>query len=307
MVASRSKKHIEQLYISGMRGRIMRMPAPKGKAKKSEILLLYGQHASLERMAGIAEFLNVYGAITVPDLPGFGGMDSFYKVGSKPTLDNYADYLAALIKLHYKNKRIRIVAVSFSFLIVTRMLQRYPDIAGRVDLLVSFVGFLHRDDFHVKPFYYWSWRTLGKTFSGKFSSSLFRYVVLQPWNIRFAYSLVSSKHPKLKKSAELEKKRQVDYEIKLWQMNDTRTRMKTLTLMLTADLCDKRVKLPVYHVSATEDFYFDNNMVEQHMKVVYSAFENIPSESETHMPTVLVDAAEAGPFVPPRLRELLSK
>ena len=290
-----------------MRGRIMRLPAARGKTKKSEILLLYGQHASLERMAGIAEALTAYGPVTVPDLPGFGGMDSFYKAGAKPTLDNYADYLAALLKLYYKNKRIRIVATSFSFMIVTRMLQKYPDIAKQVDTLVSFVGFLHRDDFHVKPGYYWTWRALAAIFGGRIGSWTFRYLVLQPWNIRFAYGLVASKHPKLKGAASLEQKRKVDYEIKLWQINDTRTRMKTLTMMLTANVCTGRVKLPVYHVSAAEDFYFDSNMVEQHMKVVYSSFENIPSESGTHMPTVVADAAEAASYIPLRLRELLSK
>jgi pimeloyl-ACP methyl ester carboxylesterase len=305
MVNSKTKKYIESLCISDMRGRIMRLPAPKGKSQ--EILLLYGQHASLERMSGIAEVLNKYGAVTVPDLPGFGGMDSFYKVGSKPTLDNYADYLAALIKLRYKNRRVRIVAVSFSFLIATRMLQRYPDIAKKVDLLISFVGFLHREDFHVKWYYYWTWRALARAFGGRLGSTLFRYLILQPWNIRTAYSLVAARHPKLKDSAKLDQKRKVDYEIKLWQMNDVRTRMKTLTLMLTVDLCAERIDLPVYHVSAAEDFYFDNNVVEQHMKIVYSSFENIQSEAETHMPTVLVDAAEAGPYVPSRLRKILSK
>lgn len=298
-----NKKYIEPLCVNDMRGYIMRLPGKKDKTR--EILLLYGHHASLERMSGIAEVLNKYGSVTVPDLPGFGGMDSFYKIGKKPTLDNYADYLAALIKLRYKHRRFTIVAMSFSFLIVTRMLQRYPELAKKVDILVSFVGFVHRDDFHVKPIYYWTWRVLAAMFGGRIGSAFFRYVVLQPWIIRLAYSSVAHRHPKLHSSKKLEQKRRVDFEIKLWHINDVRTRMKTLTTMLTVDLCNARVNLPVYHVSVAEDFYFDNNMIEQHMRIVYKDFESIPANSSTHAPTIIATAKEAASFVPKRLQTLL--
>lgn len=291
--------------MNNLNGRMLRLPA-RGK-KKREILVLYGQHASLERMLGIAEVLNGYGTVTIPDLPGFGGMDSFYKIGSKPTLDNYADYLAAFIKLQYKKSQVTIIGMSFSFLIVTRMLQRYPELTKKVNLLISFVGFLHRDDFHVKPGYYWTWRAVSRLFGGHVGSTFFRYIVLQPWNIRLSYALVAKKHPKMMGAAKAEQKKRVDFEIKLWQINDVRSRMKTLKAMLTADLCDKKVNLPVYHVSVAGDFYFDNNIVEQHMRIVYNDFENIEAKVTAHAPTVIANAKEAAPFIPPRLRKLLSE
>jgi pimeloyl-ACP methyl ester carboxylesterase len=110
------KKHIAPLHVNGLNGRLLRLPAPKNKNR--EILLLYGHHSSLERMSGFAEVMNRYGAVTMPDLPGFGGMDSFYKIGEKPTLDNYADYLASIIKLRYKRRRVTIVGMSFAFPII---------------------------------------------------------------------------------------------------------------------------------------------------------------------------------------------
>ena len=133
------------LNINGLHGRMLRV-APQNK-KRREILMVYGHHASIERMIGFVEELNKYGAVTVPDLPGFGGMESFYSIGEKPSLDNLADYLAAFIKLRYKRRRITIMAMSLGFLITTKMLQKYPEIAKRVDILVSVVGFAHRDDF----------------------------------------------------------------------------------------------------------------------------------------------------------------
>lgn len=70
--------YILPLYMNGLSGRVIRLPAPP--EKKREILFIYGHHASLERIFGVAEYLNRYGAVTVPDLPGFGGMDSFTKL-----------------------------------------------------------------------------------------------------------------------------------------------------------------------------------------------------------------------------------
>lgn len=296
------KNNINPLRINGLNGRMLRLPSKK----KREILVLYGQHASLERMSGLTEVLSGYGNVTVPDLPGFGGMDSLYKIGLEPSIDNFADYLAAFMKMQYKHRKVTIVAMSFSFLIVTRMLQKYPDIAKKVECLVSFAGFLHRDDFHVKSRYYWTWRTIAWLGRGMIGSRIIRYTILLSPAIRLGYRLVAKVHPKLGGADQVERKKRVDFEIGLWHCNDVRTRMKTLTAMLTADLCKGKVDLPVYHVSVTGDFYFDNHTVEQHMRIVYTDFEEIKVEASAHAPTVIATAKEASPFIPKRLRALLS-
>src|SRR5581483_6795608 len=86
-MANRTAQHpadyIVPLNMNGLQGRMLHLPAPAGR--KREILLLYGHHSSLERWWGIAQVLNRYGAVTMPDLPGFGGMDSLYKIGRKPS------------------------------------------------------------------------------------------------------------------------------------------------------------------------------------------------------------------------------
>src|SRR5262249_48894244 len=139
------QEYIKPLNMNGLPGRMLHMPAPKGYNR--EILMVYGHHSSIERWFGLAQVFNKYGTVTMPDLPGFGGMRSFYKIGQKPTLDNMADYLASFIKLRYKRRRITIVGMSYGFVVATRMLQRFPDLAKRVDLIVSLVGFAHKDDF----------------------------------------------------------------------------------------------------------------------------------------------------------------
>src|SRR5689334_19455199 len=124
---------IVPLNINGLEGRMLHMPAAK-KGRNREILLIYGHHAMLERWWGLVQNLNDYGTVTMPDLPGFGGMDSFAKIGRKPTIDAFADYMAAFIKLRYKRKRVTMVAISFGFVVATRMLQRYPELTKKVDL-----------------------------------------------------------------------------------------------------------------------------------------------------------------------------
>lgn len=66
-------------------------------------------------MVGLVQNFNDFGAVTMPDLPGFGGMESFHKIGKQATLDNYADYMAAFIKLRYRRKRLVLWAFRLDF------------------------------------------------------------------------------------------------------------------------------------------------------------------------------------------------
>jgi pimeloyl-ACP methyl ester carboxylesterase len=140
------KEYIKTLKINGLTGRVLDMPA-SGAASNRNLLFVYGQHSSLERWWGLIQAFNKYGNVTVPDLPGYGGMDSLYKIGKEPTFDELADYLATFIRQHYEDERLNILGLSIGFAITTRMLQRHPDIANRVNILVSVVGFAHHDDF----------------------------------------------------------------------------------------------------------------------------------------------------------------
>jgi len=84
-------------------------------------------------MVRILVGLSQYGNVTMPDLPGFGGMQSIFRVNEKPTVDNLAGYLASFIKFKYKRRRITIFAADLGFVVVTRMLQQYPEIARKLN------------------------------------------------------------------------------------------------------------------------------------------------------------------------------
>lgn len=300
--------YIVPLNMNGLSGRMLKLPS-RFRSRSREILLIYGTHASIERMFGVAENLQQYGNITMPDLPGFGGMEPFYKIGEKPTLDTLADYLAAFIKLRYKNRRFDIAAVSFSFAIVTRMLQKYPEIAKKVDLLISVVGFADRNDLKFKRRDYWLLLAGSWVFYHRLPALFFRHIILRPSLIRLAYQLGGGRvnHPKYKSMSQEEYDRMIDFEIGLWHANEVRTYMFTTVELLRMRLPKAHVNLPVHHIAVDVDRYFDNSSVEQHMRQIYTDFIFYKAKLPAHVPTVVATAKEAAPLIPPPLRSLLRK
>lgn len=297
--------YIVPLNMNGMEGRMLRLPPSRKQTK--ELLLIYGHHASIERMAGLAEELAKYGNVTLPDLPGLGGMDSFYTIGKKPTLDNMADYLAAFINMRYRRKRVSIFAMSFGFIIVTRMLQKYPDIAKKIDLLVSIVGFAHKDDFVFTKRNYRFFRYSSSFLSMQLPAWVTKTFILRGPVIRTAYRLVEDTHVKLKDGDAEERKKRIDFEVNLWKINDIRTYADTALTMLTVDLCDIKVELPVWHVAVEPDRYFNNHYVEQHFRIIFTDVTIVSSKMNGHAPTVVATAKDAAPFIPPKIRKEVAK
>ena len=297
--------YIVPLIMNGLEGRMLDMPAPKGKRR--EILVVYGHHASLERMFGLMEVFNKYGHVTMPDLPGFGGMEPMYKIGLKPSLDNLADYLAAFVKMRYRRKNVTIIGMSLGFAVVTRMLQRCPELTKRVDVLVSMVGFTHHDEFVFSRRNFLLMRYAASFFSNRIPAFVGKKIALRPALIRATYALVADKNVKLKDADAEERKKRIDFEIHLWQINDIRTYMDTSVSMLTLNLVNERVNLPVYHIGVEGDRYFDNHVVEQHLAIIYDDVRVLKTTFDSHAPTVIADATSATNFVPPKLKRILAQ
>jgi pimeloyl-ACP methyl ester carboxylesterase len=296
---------VQPLNLGGMSGRMLHMPAPKGKSR--HIVLVYGHHASLERMFGLAEELNQYGSVTMPDLPGFGGMDSFYKINKKPTLDNLANYLAEFIEKNVKRQKLTVMGMSFGFLIVTRMLQLHPELTSRIDFVVSIVGFANKKDFKFKRQNYLLLSTMARVFSRRLPAWMMQSIILRDPFIRTTYTLVAGKHSKLKDAGDDERRKRIDFEIGLWQTNDVRTRMETATTMFSVDLASESIDLPVYHVAVLNDRYFDNDTVAKHLRLIYKKVYVSSTKVSGHVPTVIADAKTMAAFLPARIRKLLDQ
>ncbi len=294
------------LNINGLQGRMLHIPAPKNA--KRDMLFVYGHHSSLERWWGLVEVFNEYGSVTMPDLPGFGGMDSFYKVGREPSIDALADYLAAFIKWRYKRKKkFTLIGMSFGFVVATRMLQRYPELTDKVDMLISLVGFAHRDDFIFTPQRYRFYYATASIFSHRLPAALFRHIALNKFMLRTFYARTHNARKKFESAASKEDfKELMKMEIVLWHMNDVRTQMRTGKEFLTLDNCKVHINLPVWHVTTPNDHFFNHAVVEQHMRVIFSDFYEIETKVMSHAPSVIADAEMAAPLVPEKLRQALA-
>lgn len=298
--------YIVPLDMNGLSGRMLYMPGPKNK--NTEILFVYGQHSSLERWWGMLQFANRYGAVVAPDLPGFGGMESFYKIGEKATLDNFADYLAAFIKMRYKRKKVVIVGLSFGFVVSTRMLQRCPELTKNVSMLVSLVGFTHNSDLAFSRNRHWFYRTIGAVFSHWLPAVILRRVVLNRFVFRIAYHRMYTAKSKFATITSKEEFNQLlDAESRLWGMNDVRTHALTTHELMVLNNLGKPVDVPVWHVDVKADQYLNHQRVIDHMESVFTKVNTATAPLATHAPSVIADEATAAKLMPAKLRRALRK
>jgi len=298
--------YIMPLNMNGLQGRMLHTPAPKNRNR--EILIVYGHHALIERWWGLVQNFAEYGAVTMPDMPGFGGMDSFSKIGQKPTIDNYADYLAAFIKMQYKRRRVMIVGISFGFVVATRMLQRYPELAKRVDLLVSIVGFMHRDDFvFTTPRKQRLYSVVARFFATRPMAFLIRYAFLNRLILEKVYVRMPAGKRRLLEMDPEEFRLMLDFDLRLWHENDVRTHWMTTGEFLKIDNCKVPIDLPSWHIASRDDPYFNNQIVKEHMLVTFQDCQQVLFTARAHTPSILAGKKELAVLLPRKLRTVLAK
>ena len=282
------------------------MHLPSINKSKREILFIYGQHSSLERLWGLTLEMNKLGAVTVPDLPGLGGMTSLYKIGKPATIDNMAEYLASFIKFKYKNKTFTILGMSLGFAIVTRMLQKYPELVKRVDFVISAAGFSHHDDLTFSPTRMFLYTNASRVFSRRVPAFLFRHIALQPIVLRAIYHRTHNAKEKFSQASPEDFEQMMQAEIQLWHINDVRTQFKNYLEMFYLDNTKVRIDLPVYYVASQFDHYFDIVKVEEHMRRIFTDFTIFRSAATGHAPSIVATAEDAAPFVPEELKKLMN-
>jgi pimeloyl-ACP methyl ester carboxylesterase len=132
------------IRVNRLRGHMLRKKS--NRAPRKEILLLYDQNMDLTTTYRFAKKLSYYGNVTVPYLPGFEGMDSFYKIKLVPSVSNYAAYLASFVALRYKNKRFTIVGLGIGGTIAARMLQNHAKATAKVNQIILLGSTVDRND-----------------------------------------------------------------------------------------------------------------------------------------------------------------
>jgi len=276
-----SADYIIPVNMNKLQGRMLRYTRTNQPNK--EILLVYGHHTSIERCWELIKVFGKYGIVTAPDFPGFGGMENLYKINEEPNIDNLADYLAAFFKLRYKRRRVTLVSIGYGFLIATRMLQKYPDIAKRIDLCVGINAFAHHEDISIaRSRRYW-YRFTGYILKNRAASVLFRFLWLRLFIPRYDDNVILRSIHRFNFRGDLFfEPANVDY--KLWSANDFRTHTQAIRTMLTVDNCRYRVNLPLWHISFGNQTFLNDSFVEQHLKVIFTEYHKSVSRFNLEIP-----------------------
>ena len=249
-----------------------------------------------------------FGQILIVDLPGLGGMDSFYKIGKKPTLDNYAHFLHKFLEKKLpKQQKFCLLGFSLGLMISSRLLSIYPQYQPRLKALVSVVGFLRGADLKFsrqRRFFYLLAASLVKIRPG---ALFFRYVIINKLFLKMFYARTALAKAKFQNISAQRKKELIAMETELWHINDVRTWAYTAELMLKVNLSDLRLKVQLYHAYIEGDQFLNNDSNHRILKNVYNKVKCFGVNLGAHAPTVIADEAEAELFIPQGLSRVLAK
>lgn len=282
------------------------MPAPKGKNKK--IVYIHGQHHALERFYTIAEFLNDYGEVYMPDMPGFGGMDSFYTIDKQPTYDAYADYLYTYLKSQKLTSDLYILASSFGSQVMTRMFQKYPESVSWVKVPVAFVGFASGSNFHVSRLYKAFILALAYPASTRLGVAIINAVGFNPISMRIFLWIFSFIKSKMQHEDPATKKEMVAMERMLWSVNDHRTHAATALLMFKGDLrrfSKQKISHTLHNIMTDNDQYFDNQEVKDAFLELYEGYEASNLDLHVHAPSMIASKQDVAEMMPLGVKHLL--
>lgn len=255
------------LRINGLAGHMLRLPS---KTSRRELLLVYDMHMDIEAVRAFAKKLTRYGSVTVADMPGFGGMDSFYRIRRKPSIDNYAAYLASFIKLRFRTKRIIIVGIGVGGSIAVRALQKYPDVASKTNAVLLLGSLVERTDRNMSR----GMRSLAKLG--------YRLLLLRP--VSFVGSTVIMRGPFLRVALGLSNiqaapmaKNEVTEEDRLWRHEDLRTHLYLQKELLAQTIPAGQLRVPAFAVAINTPKDFDYTAWHEHLKVIFQDVEVVHS------------------------------
>lgn len=297
------EQHIYPLKIHGLSGRVLKLkPINKNATKK--ILFIYGVHTSIERCTGFAQDLNSYGSVVMPDLPGLGGMDSFYQINQKPSLDNYADYIANFIKSNYKkDEKIIIFGMSLGFLLATRTLQKYPELSNNVNFVIGLNGLLCANNLKFNKLQTKLLIGLSSVVEKKYISKIYDRIFLNKVSLRLISLVFSQK--KLKGKTPAQKSEIYEFEARLWRTNDTRTYMALNKMFCQVNLGQTIINTSVYHIFTHNDQWIDHNSTQKNIKSIYKNSQFFEIDSEVHAPSINATKEDVTHFIPSSLRKIL--
>lgn len=300
------EKYIEPINLNGLTGRCLYIPSDQPKIN---IMFVIGMHSSMERMYPIAKYLSRFGNVIVPDLPGVGGMDSFYRINKPFSLDSYADYLYTFLKSKKLNGNTILVGMSFGFLIATRMMQKYPQSEKWFTKMVSFVGFSKNKDFKSYRSMKLYLQPIAWMFSRKIPSWLLQNTLYSSIGLNIMIPIMTLYNPKYKNVSSQEREASKRMEFDLWKSNDTRTRFALYDLFLNFNLTTvtRKISVPLFSIRANHDQYFDTKSVMTGLNLMYEKVVETEVKLKLHAPSIIDNERQIEDMFSDVFNEILNK
>lgn len=297
---------LSPVTLGGLHGRMARLPAKKSGQKK--IVFIHGQHAALERFYTTLEFLNDYGEVIMPDLPGHGGMTSFYKVGKKPTYDAYADYLYTFLKANDLTKDIVLIGNSRGLQNLTRMFQKYPESQKWTSQVIGLAGFGAGSDFHIPMRFKIIFYAICYASVSWLGSKLITILFFNRLSLRVMISVFKRFKAKMQNDDSNLRKDMARMEEYLWYVNDHRTHAYTVLAMFKGDLrryTNTKIKLKLHNIVTEHDQYFDHKRVAKTCRDLYESYEESPLDLKVHTPSMIATKEDVAAVIPEQTKKLL--
>ena len=297
---------IKPYTFQGLQGRYAHWPAASAKAKRT-FVLVYGQHATIERLIPIIEALTDYGDVYLPDNPGFGGMESAFEIKRYPDLEFYGQHLKHFIDNYVPaDRQLTLFGISYGFQALTQMLHDYPELNPRVEQLISFVGFPSYKDFHMPkhmsiPLKY----ILAGTGRTRLGAAFYDHVMSERL-ICFVYAATKPIQAKFKTLSGEEAKRYAREQAWLWLINDNRTHAATgWDFFCHNDLTDYRLDVDAIHIGVPADHLLDNSRVENELSHMFSKMTALRLNLDNHAPLDIDSADKVRELLPDGLDDIM--
>jgi pimeloyl-ACP methyl ester carboxylesterase len=269
-------------------------------------IIVYGQHASLERLEPLIAIFRTYGDVYAVDNPGFGGMEPAYKVGKYPDLTFQARHLQSFISQHIPDDRhLTIIGISYGFQIVAQLLNDYPNLQGRTEEVINMVGCLSYRELDMPLSYKIPLIYLlafpGRTWLG---SRVFKLIARRKVIIA-VYLLTKPIQVKLRGVSRQQAITYADEQARLWVDNDPRTHGAAAWDFVTKnDVSHLRLHVNAIHLSVPGDHIIDSERVKRSMEQVFDRVHSFDIALDNHAPLDLsADDIEA--IIPKGLAEIL--
>lgn len=268
-----------------LHGRYMHLPA-KNKDAKRTFVLLYGQHATLERIEPVASALTEFGDVYAVDNPGFGGMEPSFLINEYPSLSFYAGHLNYFINRYVPvDRKVTPLGISFGFQIIVQALHDYPELQYKTEEVVSFVGFVQPKNFHIPLSYYVTLVFFVGNLSKSWIGSKVVAACMKEWIVLNIYRVTRPIQIKLKTLPKAEAKRYSIEQAWLWRINDVRTHGATaIDFIKKNDLTSIRLHTNAIHVGIPKDHLVDNAMVVKELNIIFKSLTSYDLQLDNHAP-----------------------